>query len=69
MKEPRTHAEWQEAVDAAQGCLALESARGYGLVEGGPVVSVARAEAIVAGGGRAGFTRRTMRSNASSRRC
>lgn len=38
MRDPRTRKEWQEAADAAEGALALESARLYGLVTGGPVV-------------------------------
>jgi len=40
---PKTTAEWQEAVDAAHGCLALDAARQYGLVTGGPAVNVDRA--------------------------
>lgn len=42
-RNPKNRAEWQEAVDAAYACLALESARAYGLVRGGPRVNSARA--------------------------
>jgi len=51
---PMTPAEWQEAVDAASGCLALEAARLYGLVTGGPKVNVARCEEILALGAELG---------------
>jgi hypothetical protein len=47
MKEPETTQDWQEAVDAAEGALALDSARKYGLVKGGPEVNVSRCEAIL----------------------
>jgi hypothetical protein len=39
---PSSPAEWQEAVDAAEGALALDTARKYGLVTGGPEINVAR---------------------------
>jgi len=42
MRNPRTKSEWQEAADAAQGALALDSARMYGLVIGGPKVNQER---------------------------
>jgi hypothetical protein len=42
MKDPITIAEWQEASDAAEACLLLESTRQYGLVQGGPRVNVDR---------------------------
>lgn len=41
-RNPRTPEEWQEAVDGAQACLLLDSARQYGLIEGGPGVNVDR---------------------------
>lgn len=53
---PMTPAEWQEAVDGASGCLALEAARLYGLVTGGPKVDVARCEEILALGAELGVT-------------
>jgi len=46
-REPRTREEWQEAADAAEGALALDSARKYGLVTGGPVVDVERCTALI----------------------
>ncbi len=50
-KEPKTRAEWQEAVDLAEGALALSDAREhYKLIEGGPEVDVARCEDILARG-------------------
>lgn len=54
MKNPRTPAEWQEAVDAAEGALALESARMYKIVDGGPTVNVDRCEQILRQGARRG---------------
>jgi hypothetical protein len=54
MKNPRTSAEWQEAVDMAHACLALDSARQYGLVTGGPGVNVARCIDILDEGKRRG---------------
>lgn len=47
MRNPHNKAEWQDAVDAAEACLLLESARLYGLVEGGPAVDVKRCEEIL----------------------
>lgn len=41
-RNPRTRKEWQAAIDAATGALALDSARQYGLVRGGPRVNVER---------------------------
>ena len=48
MKTPKRPGEWQEAADAAHGALVLDAARQYGLVTGGPVVNVARAEDLLA---------------------
>jgi hypothetical protein len=50
MKDPETPAEWQDAVNAAEAALLLDSARLYGLVTGGPHVNVARCEVILARG-------------------
>ncbi len=41
-RNPKTCEEWQIAVDCAEGALALDSARQYGLVTGGPGVDVER---------------------------
>lgn len=45
--DPSTREEWQNAVDAANGMLALDSARKYGLVTGGPTVNIDRCEEIL----------------------
>lgn len=44
---PQNPREWQDAVDAAHGALALDSARQYGLVTGGPTVNVPRCAMIL----------------------
>jgi hypothetical protein len=49
-RDPQTPAEWQLAVDAADACLALDAARQYGLVTGGPEVDDRRAAWILAQG-------------------
>jgi hypothetical protein len=54
-KEPETSAEWQEAADCAEGALALDSARKYGLVTGGPKVNVKQCENILIGARRLGI--------------
>lgn len=46
-REPKTREEWQIAADAAHGALALDAARKYGLITGGPVVDVERCTAII----------------------
>jgi hypothetical protein len=50
VRDPETDREWQDAVDAAKGALALESARTYGLVTGGPDVDVRRCNVILGRG-------------------
>jgi hypothetical protein len=50
IREPKTRAEWQEAVDLAKWLLVLDSARAYGLVKGGPEVDEGRALEILARG-------------------
>lgn len=55
MKEPRTPAEWQNAVDAAEAAMALNDARLYGLVTGGPSVNVDRCDDILRQGAQRGF--------------
>jgi hypothetical protein len=49
-RDPQTPAEWQDAVNAAEACLLLDSARLYGFVTGGPGVNIARCEQILEGG-------------------
>jgi hypothetical protein len=39
---PETPSEWQDAANWCEGLLALDSARQYGLVTGGPKVNVDR---------------------------
>ena len=46
-RNPRTPAEWQEAVDGAHACLLLDAARQYGLIEGGPGVNADRCSGIL----------------------
>jgi hypothetical protein len=50
-----TDAEWQEAVDAAEFMLLLDSSRQYGLVTGGPKVNIERCEEILREGKQRGF--------------
>lgn len=45
--DPTTPDEWQEAVDAASVCLAVDAARKYGLVTGGPEIDLDRCEEIL----------------------
>ena len=49
-RDPKTKAEWQVACDAAHAMLALDSARKYGLVTGGPEADLDRCRAILARG-------------------
>jgi hypothetical protein len=55
MSDLETREEWQEAVDAARGALALEAARDYGLVIGGPRADVERCAQLLAKGLELGF--------------
>ena len=54
-RDPKTPAEWQDAVDAAEFCLLLDSARQYGLIEGGPVIHADRCAEILKRGKRKGY--------------
>jgi hypothetical protein len=42
VRDPQTPEEWQEAADTAHILLAIEAARGYGLVTGGPELNEQR---------------------------
>lgn len=53
MKNPKTSAEWQEAVDAAAACRAIADCMMYGLLTG-PSVDVARCDWILSEGERRG---------------
>lgn len=55
MIDPETDAEFQDAVNAAEGALALASARAYGLVTGGPEINEDRCEEILAAGAARGI--------------
>ena len=55
-QEPTTREEWQQAVDVAQFLLLLDSARQYGLIEGGPKVNLERAVTLIEKGKRRGVT-------------
>lgn len=54
-RNPKTPAEWREAVDAAQFLLLLDSAKQFGLVVGGPDVDQARALQLLKRGARRGI--------------
>jgi hypothetical protein len=53
---PKTRKEWQNLVDASHGALALDSARKYGLIKGGPTVDIERAEYFLMLGRNRGIT-------------
>jgi len=55
MKDPRTPAEWREAVALAEACLRLDSARLYGLLTGGPGVDTHRCTCLITEGKRKGY--------------
>lgn len=54
-RQPKTRAEWQEAADAAEALITLDSARQYGLVTGGPGVNIDRCLAILRAARRKGI--------------
>lgn len=62
---PQTDEEWQAAVDMAHTYLLIDSARQYGLVEGGPVVNIARCEQLL----RQGSERGTVPADDAVKRC
>jgi TPR repeat protein len=47
VRDPRTRREWQEAADMAEGLLALDAARKYGLVYGGVAADIERCVRIL----------------------
>ena len=53
---PLTPEDWQLCVDCAHTGLLLDSARQYGLVTGGPVIDVDRAEQLLNAGRLRGYT-------------
>jgi hypothetical protein len=54
-ESPHTPAEWQATVDAAQALLALNAARQYGLIAGGPRINVPRCQELLELGEARGF--------------
>lgn len=54
-RDPKTREEWQEAIEAAAFFLALDSARQYGLVTGGPTINAERCAHILAKGESLGY--------------
>jgi hypothetical protein len=54
-RDPETPAEWQEAVDAAEFFLRLDSGRQYGVLTGGPKVNCDRAVRILERGKARGY--------------
>jgi hypothetical protein len=51
----RSHRLWQELVDSAHALLAIDSARQYGLVQGGPKLNQDRCREILRDGEKRGF--------------
>lgn len=54
-QDPQTAAEWQEAVDAANFFLIVDSCRQYGLITGGPDVDQERCSDILTRGAALGY--------------
>ncbi len=55
MRNPSNPAEWQEAVDAADLVLVIDSLRQYDLITGGPEGNIARCETILEKGRKRGY--------------
>jgi hypothetical protein len=55
MDDPQTDEQWQEAADAADFLLLIDSARQYGLITGGPIVNVPRCIDILEGAAELGI--------------
>jgi len=54
-RNPKTKAAWQYAVDTAHALLALDAARQYGLVTGGPTANLDRCIEIIERGKKMGI--------------
>jgi len=54
-KDPETPMEWQEAVNAAEFFLEIESCKLYGLLSGGTPVNFDRCEEILSRGRKLGY--------------
>lgn len=55
MKDPKTPAEWQEAVNQAEFFRLLYDAKLYGLITGGPRINAARCDEILERGRARGY--------------
>jgi hypothetical protein len=55
VKDPKTPAEWQEAVNLAEVMSRVHSARLYGLITGGPNIDVARCDQLLRQGSLRGY--------------
>jgi hypothetical protein len=51
----RSRRQWQDLVDLAHAGLALDSARQYGLIEGGPVINQNRCIELLRAGEKRGY--------------
>jgi hypothetical protein len=54
--DPHTPEEWQNAVDAADALLHIQSAEAYGFITGAPSVNVERCEQLLEAARRRGVT-------------
>lgn len=54
-RDPKTPAEWQEAVDGAAACRAIADCQMYGLLQGGPKIDVVRCDEILERGAARGI--------------
>lgn len=54
-QDPKTVAEWQEALDQAEMLLRLDACRLYGLITGGPKVNVDRCVELLKRGKAKGY--------------
>jgi hypothetical protein len=52
---PRSKRQWQVAVDTVDACLAIDAARLYGLITGGPKIDVDRCVMILEFGKKKGI--------------
>jgi hypothetical protein len=57
--DPQTPEQWQDAVNLAHFFMAIDSARQYGLIAGGPTVNIERCEVVLTQGREKGITPNT----------
>lgn len=60
LKNPKTPAEWQFCVDAAEFYLAMDSAKQYGLITGGPIIDIERCDELLSRGKTLGYKARPL---------